>query len=267
MPTPQFPAIEDFYASNAPLEQKVAALYDAYIGISRYLTYLLSALDTLNVSRLDAKVIKTGTLDANLVTIRSDLSGGAFIQLDTNGIVINNGMQDTFRADLSGNVTLRGTIFASAGLIGGWTILPDKLSGSGVIEGGVVRSGPTNTARLELSNGKLQGILGTGERTGLYFDIDAIAGTGLADIHLYHNNAQLLTFRDNISSYTIMPGSGSTSMTIGVTGKSTYARGAWNFSNADSVSGLYFSFSGVTGPGGADNHTHAFSVSGYVTRA
>jgi len=62
MPTPQFPAIEDFYASNAPLEQKVATLYDAYIGISRYLTYLLSALDTLNVSRLDAKVIISETI-------------------------------------------------------------------------------------------------------------------------------------------------------------------------------------------------------------
>lgn len=110
MPTPQFPAIEDFYASNAPLDQKVASLYDAYIGISRYLTYLLSALDTLNVSRLDAKVIKTGTLDANLVTIRSDLSGGAFIRLDGNGIVINNGIYDTFKADLTGQVTMTGAL-------------------------------------------------------------------------------------------------------------------------------------------------------------
>jgi len=113
MPTPQFPAIEDFYASNAPLEQKVATLYDAYIGISRYLTYLLSALDTLNVSRLDAKVIKTGTLDANLVTIHSDLSGGAYIQLDGNGIVINNGVYDTFKADLTGQVTMTGALIQS----------------------------------------------------------------------------------------------------------------------------------------------------------
>jgi len=64
----------------------------------------------------------------------------AFIQLDGTSIWINNSTQDTFYADLSGNVTLRGTIYANAGLIGGWTIFPDILSGSGMIEGGMIRS-------------------------------------------------------------------------------------------------------------------------------
>lgn len=56
MPTPQFPSVSD----NASLDE----LRDAYISISRYLTYLLTALDTLNISRLDAKVIIAESITA-----------------------------------------------------------------------------------------------------------------------------------------------------------------------------------------------------------
>lgn len=61
MPTPQFPAVSD----NATNEE----LRDAYIGISRYLTYLLSALDTLNINRLDAKVIVANTITADKMDV------------------------------------------------------------------------------------------------------------------------------------------------------------------------------------------------------
>lgn len=77
MPTPQIPSI--------PGDANVQQLRDGIIGINRYLNYLLSSLDTLNINRLDAKVIKTGTLDANLVTIRSDLTG-SYVQMDGDGI-------------------------------------------------------------------------------------------------------------------------------------------------------------------------------------
>ena len=49
MPTPQIPVIDD----NASLDD----LRQAYIGMARYMNYFLTVLDTLNISRLDAKVI------------------------------------------------------------------------------------------------------------------------------------------------------------------------------------------------------------------
>lgn len=61
MPTPQFPSV----SSNATLDD----LRDAYIGMSRYLTYLLSALDTLNISRLDAKVIIADSITADKLDV------------------------------------------------------------------------------------------------------------------------------------------------------------------------------------------------------
>jgi len=66
MPTPQFPGVPD-YDKNKSVEYNLFQLYDAYIGVNRYLTYLLSALDTLNVSRLDAKVIIAGSITADKI--------------------------------------------------------------------------------------------------------------------------------------------------------------------------------------------------------
>lgn len=56
MPTPQIPNISD----NASLEE----MRDCYIGMQRYLSYLLSTLDTLNISRLDAEVIIAESITA-----------------------------------------------------------------------------------------------------------------------------------------------------------------------------------------------------------
>lgn len=66
MPTPQFPGVPD-YDSAKSTEQNLKQLYDAYIGVNRYLTYLLSALDTLNVSRLDAKVIIADSITSDKI--------------------------------------------------------------------------------------------------------------------------------------------------------------------------------------------------------
>lgn len=56
MPTPQFSTLKE----NASLDE----LKDYLIGLNRYLNYLLSSLDTLNISRLDAKVIVANTITA-----------------------------------------------------------------------------------------------------------------------------------------------------------------------------------------------------------
>jgi hypothetical protein len=56
MPTPQIPKV----SSTATLDE----LRDSIIGTHRYLTYLLSALDTLNIKRLDAEVIIAESITA-----------------------------------------------------------------------------------------------------------------------------------------------------------------------------------------------------------
>jgi len=74
---------------------------------------LLVNLDSLNVVSLTADHIDTGTLDANVVTIRSDLTAGAFIQINGSGMVINNGSYNTFTANINGFVTMTGALIQS----------------------------------------------------------------------------------------------------------------------------------------------------------
>lgn len=98
MPTPDLSVLGD-----NPSQKQIV---DYIVKLQRDLNWLLLNLDDLNVRRLTADVIVTGTLDANVVTIRSDLNGGAYIQIDGNGMIINNGGVDVFEADIDGNVTM-----------------------------------------------------------------------------------------------------------------------------------------------------------------
>lgn len=108
MPTPSELTIGD--------NPSVKDLTDYVIKLQRDYTWLLQNLDDMNVRRLTADVIVAGTIDANVVTIRSDLSGGAYVQIDGNGMVVNNGISDTFTVDINGDVTMTGaTIQSSAG--------------------------------------------------------------------------------------------------------------------------------------------------------
>lgn len=61
MPTPQLSSLNP----NATLDE----LKDYLIGLNRYLNYLLSSLDTLNISRLDAKVIVANTITAGMLNV------------------------------------------------------------------------------------------------------------------------------------------------------------------------------------------------------
>lgn len=65
MPTPQLASLNP----NASLDE----LKDYLVGLNRYLNYLLSSLDTLNISRLDAKVIIADTITADKLNV-SELS-------------------------------------------------------------------------------------------------------------------------------------------------------------------------------------------------
>lgn len=71
-------------------------------------------VDSKNIRELTANKIKTGTLDAGLVTVRANYAGGSFIELSANGIRINDGTNDTFTADTAGHVTMTGAQIQSS---------------------------------------------------------------------------------------------------------------------------------------------------------
>lgn len=106
MPTPDtngLPPFADFEMVKAKLNELV----------NKYNTLLVN-LDSLNVVSLTADHIDAGTIDANLVRIRSDLTAGAYIEIDGNGMVINNGSFDTFTADINGQVTMTRALIQSS---------------------------------------------------------------------------------------------------------------------------------------------------------
>jgi hypothetical protein len=72
-------------------------------------------LDSMNIKELTANKIMTGILNAALVTVKSALSGGAYIVLDHNGMRINDGTKDVFIADIAGQVTMTGAKVQTAG--------------------------------------------------------------------------------------------------------------------------------------------------------
>lgn len=101
MPLPTFTGLPP-HADFDDVKKKVNKL-------TQELTNLMVNLDSLNVVSLTADHIDAGTINAGLVTIRADLTGGAFIQLDAaTGMIINNGTINTFEADINGEVTATG---------------------------------------------------------------------------------------------------------------------------------------------------------------
>jgi hypothetical protein len=135
MPTPDLPSLGD----NPTLKQ----VTDYLIKLQRDYTWLLQNLDDLNVKRITADSIYTGTIDANVATIRSDLNAGAYVQIDGNGLVINNGSINTFEADIDGAVTMTSA-----------TIRND-LSGSAYVQiddtGLVINNGSYNTFQADIN--------------------------------------------------------------------------------------------------------------------
>lgn len=113
MPAPEFGSLN----ANATLPEVI----DYVFKLQKELNYLLNNLDDQNVNRLTANSIKAGTLDANLVTIRSDLSGSAYIEIDGLGIRANDGFRDTFEIDSTGKAYFGGSI-TSDSIITGATV-------------------------------------------------------------------------------------------------------------------------------------------------
>jgi hypothetical protein len=126
---PPFPTFEDHSDKINKLVQE--------------LRQLLLNLDSLNIKSLTADKITAGTIDANIVTIRSDLTAGAYIQIDGNGMVINNGTIDTFRADINGNVTATGMTIRNDLLGNGYV----QLNNNGL----VINNGLYDTFRADIN--------------------------------------------------------------------------------------------------------------------
>lgn len=102
-------------------------------------------LDSLNIRRLTADKITTGTLDAGKVTVRANLTGGAYIEIDSTGMTVSDGSQTTLRIDTDGNITMIGTLNASV-------INGSEING-GTITGPLIQTGlPGVYPRAEMSS-------------------------------------------------------------------------------------------------------------------
>jgi hypothetical protein len=86
--------------------------------LTQEVTNIMLNLDSLNVVSLTADHVDTGTLDANLVTVRSDLTGSSFIQIDGEGIRASDGVINTFEIDTTGKAYFRGDITSEATITG-----------------------------------------------------------------------------------------------------------------------------------------------------
>lgn len=132
------------------------------------LTNLMLNLDSLNVVSLTADHVDTGTLNANLVTIRSDLVGSSYLQLDGNGIRANNGTINTFEINTDGNAFFRGNITSEAIITG--ALIQTAATGRRIaLIGDELQSLDTSTLdgfTLEGSTGSL-GWYNSGIKTGL----------------------------------------------------------------------------------------------------
>jgi len=106
LPIPDTSGVPPF-ADFEALKNKMNELVNKYNN-------LLVNLDSLNVVSLTADHITAGTIDASVVTIRSDLTAGAYVKIDGEGMKINDGTKDTFKADINGHVTMTGALVQSA---------------------------------------------------------------------------------------------------------------------------------------------------------
>lgn len=102
----------DDFNSTEEYVRYLAGLFADNFGEMNWLT---GNLDSVNIKELTANKIMTGILNAALVTVKSTLSGGAYIVLDHNGMRINDGTKDVFIADIQGQVTMTGAKVQTAG--------------------------------------------------------------------------------------------------------------------------------------------------------
>lgn len=161
MPTPNFAQIPTINVESASLEQLrvyVAQLQDAMIKMQRDLTYLLGNLDYENMFAVGGWRVHPDRLQSKDgdVGMSTEDTGADDIRFWAGDVITGEPAFYVTKSGklYAGNGEFVGTITATGGLIGGWTIEADKLSGDGIIEGGTVRTAESG-ARVEIEDGKI----------------------------------------------------------------------------------------------------------------
>jgi hypothetical protein len=203
----------------------------------------------------------------NQVTLRNDLVGSAYVQINTSGLVAYNGTVKTVEVNSNGNatfkqVTLRNDLTGSNYInidtsgIYAWdnalmlktfeidssgkayfrgditsdaTITGAAINGA-TITGGTIRTAASG-ARLELTSGIFKGYNSSNQLHGIYVD-----PTSYVDFILYKNGSEFFKIYDNVSDLDIKA-FGDLILTYADAVGRTYPKGTWDFS-ASSVSGL-----------------------------
>lgn len=173
---------------------------------------IILSLDSLNVVSLTADNIDAGTLNAGVVTIRSNLAGGAYIVIDGTGIHVFDGVKETLTVDVNGDLSTQ----------------------DGIITGGTVRTGASG-ARIEFASNQMKTYNSSNQLMGMVLG-PSDAGFSYGDAFFYDSGTKVMEFFNNLggTGYTIRP-AGSASLALGRTGFTTFADGTWAFRNYNGI--------------------------------
>lgn len=128
---------------------------------------------------------------------------------------------------------LTGKIEALSGHIGGFTIEADKLSsdsGTGIIQGGTVRTGAPGSARVEMKVNSVQTFNNDDHLQGpVWGETNPSATYG--DFSLYDDGVEVIRFENQLAGngYLIKSVGGISSLRLGGVGRNTQGTGTWRF--------------------------------------
>lgn len=131
------------------------------------------------------------------------------------------------------NASIKGTIEALSGHIGGFTIEADKLSsdsGAGIIQGGTVRTGAPGVARVEMKDNSVQTFNSDDHLQGpVWGETNPSATYG--DFSLYDDGVEVIRFENQLAGngYLIKSVGAISSLRLGGVGRNTQATGSWHF--------------------------------------
>ncbi|WP_433748209.1 hypothetical protein [Paenibacillus amylolyticus] len=192
----------------------VKQLLNAYIMLTEELTFLLNNLDTRNVNELNADIINAGTINAALVTIKSELQDGAYIAIDGQGMKINDGTQDTFKADINGQVNMTGATVKNS-LSSGYIQMSDQglvindgtkdtfkadINGQVTMTGAKVQSSENGYPRVEMNPD--QNLVGAYSAANNYLTIQALGGSDQSpQVLIAAPNANMFMYVAGLTSF------------------------------------------------------------------
>lgn len=221
---------------------------DEIAKLQKYLRWLLSSLDSLNVKEIVTNLTRVHSKYGETV-----IDGPRLLMYDR---------QATPRLRLrAGYDEVTGDfLFELYNKAGGKTVGIDSngdATFTGTITGGLIRTAVSGD-RIEITGNSLKTYRNISGTDYLY---GPAWGTGVGalygDLSFYDQGIETFRIENALigAGWTLRPVNGG-ALYVGCGGAYTYASGYWSFSTATSIAGLVTS-TGTTGPGGADNHTHS----------